>query len=87
MVVNLDDFYVNITNYFVAITKNAVANINFKVVSTSNGKILTSKNVRLNFALHTQDPRVNYQELVNQMPNMLAEVINKELEKLNLTVQ
>lgn len=29
----------------------------------------------------------NYQELVNQMPNMLAEVINKELEKLNLTVQ
>ncbi|ECZ8654088.1 hypothetical protein F8994_01415 [Campylobacter coli] len=87
VVVNLDDFYVNITNYFVAITKNAVANINFKVVSTSNGKILTSKNVRLNFALHAQDPRVNYQELVNQMPNMLTEVINKELEKLNLTVQ
>ncbi len=87
VVVNLDDFYVNITNYFVAITKNAVANINFKVVSTSNGKILTSKNVRLNFALHAEDPRVNYQELVNQMPNMLAEVINKELEKLNLTVQ
>ncbi|EAK4846922.1 hypothetical protein C3G49_06410 [Campylobacter coli] len=87
VVVNLDDFYVNITNYFVAITKNAVANINFKVVSTSNGKILTSKNVRLNFALHAEDPRINYQELVNQMPNMLAEVINKELGRLNLTAQ
>ncbi|HEB8061524.1 TPA: hypothetical protein RZJ77_000748 [Campylobacter coli] len=83
VVVNLDDFYVNITNYFVTITKNAVANINFKVVSTSNGKILTSKNVRLNFALHAEDPRINYQELVNQMPNMLAEVINKELGRLN----
>lgn len=87
VVVNLDDFYVNITNYFVTITKNAVANINFKVVSTSNGKILTSKNVRLNFALHAEDPRINYQELVNQMPNMLAEVINKELGRLNLTAQ
>ncbi|HEH5120401.1 TPA: hypothetical protein SG801_001225 [Campylobacter coli] len=87
VVINLDDFYVNITNYFVTITKNAVANINFKVVSTSNGKILISKNVKLNFALHAQDPRINYQELVNQMPNMLAEVINKELGKLNLTVQ
>ncbi|BEK37837.1 hypothetical protein B11476_15400 [Campylobacter coli] len=87
VVVNLDDFYVNITNYFVTITKNAVANINFKVVSTSNGKILTSKNVRLNFALHAEEPRINYQELVNQMPNMLAEVINKELGRLNLTAQ
>lgn len=87
VVVNLDDFYVNITNYLVTITKNAVANINFKVVSTSNGKILTSKNVRLNFALHVEDPRINYQELVNQMPNMLAEVINKELGRLNLTAQ
>ncbi len=87
VVVNLDDFYVNITNYFVTITKNAVANINFKVVSTNNGKILTSKNVRLNFALHAEDPRINYQELVNQMPNMLAEVINKELGRLNLTAQ
>ncbi|EAH8787791.1 hypothetical protein EWV11_01675 [Campylobacter jejuni] len=87
VVVNLDDFYVNITNYFVTITKNAVANINFKVVSTSNGKILTSKNVRLNFALHAEDPRINYQELVNQMPNMLAEVINKELGRLNLIAQ
>ncbi|EAH5484376.1 hypothetical protein EBL07_00295 [Campylobacter coli] len=87
VVVNLDDFYVNITNYFVTITKNAVANINFKVVSTSNGKILTSKNVRLNFALHAEDPRINYQELVNQMPNMLAEVINKDLGRLNLTAQ
>lgn len=87
VVVNLDEFYINITNYFIATTKNAVANVNFKVVSTSNGKIIASKNVKLSFALNAKDSKVNYQDILNQMPTMLSEVINKEIKRLNLSVQ
>lgn len=87
VVVNLDEFYINITNYFIATTKNAVANVNFKVVSTSNGKIIASKNVKLSFALNAKDSKVNYQDILNQMPTMLSEAINKEIKRLNLSVQ
>ncbi len=39
----LQDFYVNITNYFITTSKEGVANVNFKIISTSNGKILVAK--------------------------------------------
>lgn len=47
VVVNLQDFYVNITNYFITTSKEGVANVNFKIISTSNGKILVAKNAEL----------------------------------------
>ncbi|MGH2305572.1 hypothetical protein [Campylobacter taeniopygiae] len=84
IVVNLDDFYVNTTNYFITVTKDAVAKINFKIISLSNGKILQAKNVKLNFALDPKNSSKDYQNIIDQMPKMLSEVILKEVKTLTL---
>lgn len=86
IVVNLQDFYVNIINYFITTSKEGVANINFKIISTSNGKILTAKNAKLNLTLKDQDAKQNYQDIINQMPKMLANVIDNEIKKLKLVI-
>lgn len=49
VVVNLQDFYVNITNYFITTSKEGVANVNFKIISTSNGKNSCSKKCKIKF--------------------------------------
>ncbi|EHU6989756.1 hypothetical protein KZJ82_001266, partial [Campylobacter jejuni] len=84
VVVNLQDFYVNITNYFITTSKEGVASVNFKIISTSNGKILAAKNAKLNLILKDQDTKQNYQDIVNQMPKMLASVIDNEIKKLKI---
>ncbi|ECL3066628.1 hypothetical protein FSS38_04215, partial [Campylobacter jejuni] len=60
--------------------------VNFKIISTSNGKILAAKNAELNLTLKDQDTKQNYQDIVNQMPKMLASVIDNEIKKLKLTI-
>lgn len=82
IVINLDDFYVITTNYFIALTKDAVAKINFKIISLDNGKILKAKNVKLNFALDVKNLSKNYQNVIDEMPKMLSEVIDKEVKTL-----
>ncbi|HEF3528237.1 TPA: hypothetical protein R9119_000905, partial [Campylobacter jejuni] len=57
---------------------------NFKIISTSNGKILAAKNAKLNLILKDQDTKQNYQDIVNQMPKMLASVIDNEIKKLKI---
>ncbi|MGI7234241.1 hypothetical protein ACNGBC_08810, partial [Campylobacter jejuni] len=84
VVVNLQDFYVNITNYFIITSKEGVANVNFKIISTSNGKILVAKNAKLNLTLKNQDAKQNYQDIINQMPKMLADVIKNQIFHLKL---
>ncbi|EOH5765996.1 hypothetical protein ACL9V4_001646, partial [Campylobacter jejuni] len=84
VVVNLQDFYVNITNYFITTSKEGVASVNFKIISTSNGKILVAKNAKLNLTLKNQDAKQNYQDIVNQMPKMLADVIKNQIFHLKL---
>ncbi|EAJ7529936.1 hypothetical protein A0X68_06145, partial [Campylobacter jejuni] len=74
VVVNLQDFYVNIINYFITTSKEGVASVNFKIISTSNGKILSAKNAKLNLKLKSQDAKQNYQDMINQMPKMLADL-------------
>lgn len=86
VVVNLQDFYINITNYFITTSRKGMANINFKIISTSNGKILAAKNAELNFTLKDQDAKQNYQDIVNQMPKMLSDVIGNEIKKLKLAM-
>ncbi|MBZ7961663.1 hypothetical protein [Campylobacter molothri] len=83
IVINLDDFYVITTNYFITLTKDAVAKINFKIISLDNGKILKAKNVKLNFALDVKNLSKNYQNVIDEMPKMLSEVIDKEVNTLN----
>lgn len=63
-----------------------MASVNFKIISTSNGKILAAKNAKLNLTLKDQDTKQNYQDIVNQMPKMLASVIDNEIKKLKLTI-
>ncbi|EAL1697637.1 TPA_asm: hypothetical protein GD773_10100, partial [Campylobacter jejuni] len=58
--------------------------VNFKIISTSNGKILAAKNAKLNLILKDQDTKQNYQDIVNQMPKMLASVIDNEIKKLKI---
>ncbi|MBZ7930330.1 hypothetical protein H2256_06685 [Campylobacter sp. RM9929] len=82
IVINLDDFYVITTNYFITLTKDAVAKINFKIISLDNGKILKAKNVKLNFALDVKNLSKNYQNVIDEMPKMLSEVIDKEVNTL-----
>ncbi|MBZ7966396.1 hypothetical protein [Campylobacter molothri] len=82
IVINLDDFYVITTNYFITLTKDAVAKINFKIISLDNGKILKAKNVKLNFALDVKNLSKNYQNVIDEMPKMLSEVIDKEVKTL-----
>ncbi|MBZ7938047.1 hypothetical protein [Campylobacter molothri] len=82
IVINLDDFYVITTNYFITLTKDAVAKINFKIISLDNGKILKAKNVKLNFALNVKNLSKNYQNVIDEMPKMLSEVIDKEVKTL-----
>ncbi|MBZ7942575.1 hypothetical protein [Campylobacter molothri] len=82
IVINLDDFYVITTNYFITLTKDAVAKINFKIISLDNGKILKAKNVKLNFALDVKNLSKNYQNVIDEMPKMLSEVIDKEIKTL-----
>ncbi|EKB7881664.1 hypothetical protein OOY30_000069 [Campylobacter jejuni] len=84
VVVNLQDFYVNITNYFITTSKEGVASVNFKIISTSNGKILAAKNAELNLTLKDQDAKQNYQDIINQMPKMLADVIKNQIFHLKL---
>ncbi len=61
-----------------------MASVNFKIISTSNGKILAAKNAKLNLILKDQDTKQNYQDIVNQMPKMLASVIDNEIKKLKI---
>ncbi len=82
----MQDFYVNITNYFITTSKEGVANVNFKIISTSNGKNSCSKKCRIKLTLKNQDAKQNYQDIVNQMPKMLASVIDNEIKKLKLTI-
>ncbi|MBZ7955948.1 hypothetical protein [Campylobacter molothri] len=82
IVINLDNFYVITTNYFITLTKDAVAKINFKIISLDNGKILKAKNVKLNFALDVKNLSKNYQNVIDEMPKMLSEVIDKEVNTL-----
>lgn len=49
-------------------------------------KILVAKNAELNLTLKDQDAKQNYQDIVNQMPKMLASVIDNEIKKLKLTI-
>jgi len=85
VIINLQDFYVSITNYLITSTKEAVASVNFKIISTSNGQILVAKNAKLTLALKSQNAKQNYQAIQEQMPKMLAGVINNELRKLKLS--
>ncbi|ELD0249311.1 hypothetical protein QW000_001318, partial [Campylobacter jejuni] len=55
-----------------------------KIISTSNGKILAAKNAKLNLILKDQDTKQNYQDIVNQMPKMLASVIDNEIKKIKI---
>ncbi|VEG62448.1 Putative periplasmic protein [Campylobacter jejuni subsp. doylei] len=84
VVVNLQDFYVNIINYFITTSKEGVASVNFKIISTSNGKILSAKNAKLNLKLKSQDAKQNYQDMINQMPKMLADLIKNQIFHLKL---
>ncbi|HED6069278.1 TPA: hypothetical protein R5W22_000840, partial [Campylobacter jejuni] len=45
-----------------------------------------AKNAELNLTLKDQDAKQNYQDIVNQMPKMLASVIDNEIKKLKLTI-
>ncbi len=83
VVVNLQDFYVKITNYFITTTKRGVAEINLKIISTSNAKIISDKNIKLELSLKN-DTKVNVKELLNQMPEMLAKVVEKECKDLKI---
>ncbi|TKX31131.1 hypothetical protein [Campylobacter estrildidarum] len=79
IIVNLDDFYVITTNYFIAVTKNAIAKVNFKIISLDKGRVIVAKNARLSLALDAKDSKKNYQNVSEQMPKMLSKIINKEL--------
>ncbi|TKX30880.1 hypothetical protein [Campylobacter aviculae] len=79
IIVNLDDFYVNTTNYFITITKNAVAKVNFKIISLDKGRVIVAKNAKFSLALDVKDFKRNYQDVLEQMPKMLSKAINKEL--------
>lgn len=83
-IINLQDFYINSTNYFITKTQEGVAKINFKLLSTSNGKILVAKNIKLKLALKGKNTKENYQDIIKQMPKMLAQAIDKEIYKLKL---
>ncbi|MGM8991714.1 hypothetical protein ACTFES_01900, partial [Campylobacter jejuni] len=54
------------------------------IISTSNGKILAAKNAKLNLILKDQDAKQNYQDIINQMPKMLADVIKNQIFHLKL---
>ncbi|MBS4275849.1 hypothetical protein [Campylobacter vulpis] len=81
IVINLNEFYIELTNYFITQSTSAHANINFKLVSSSKG-LIKSKNIRLKLALKDQNTRQNLQSILNEMPQMLAEVIKKETKDL-----
>ena len=82
VVVNLQDFYINITNYFFTTTKEAVASVNFKIISTTNGKIKSAKNAKLSLALKELNFKQGYDFVLEQMPQMLAKAIEQEAKKL-----
>lgn len=84
IVINLNEFYINLTNYFIAQSTSAHANINLKIVSSSKG-LIKSKNIHLKLALNNnQDAKKNLEEVLNEMPQMLAEVIQKETRNLKI---
>ena len=82
--ISLDDFYINITDFFFTSLKNAYAKINVKIISTSTNKIVLAKNINLRLRLDSENPKDNYENLLSQMPTMLAEVVNKEGAKLKV---
>lgn len=47
-------------------------------------KILVAKNAKLNLTLKNQDAKQNYQDIINQMPKMLADVIKNQIFHLKL---
>ncbi|EPB3789257.1 hypothetical protein ACRGNJ_001442 [Campylobacter upsaliensis] len=81
IVINLNEFYIELTNYFITQSVSAHANINFKLISSSKG-LIKSKNIHLKLALKDHNTRENLQAILNEMPQMLAEVVKKETKGL-----
>lgn len=86
VVVNLEEFYVNITNYGFAKTHQGVAKINIKLLSIKDGKILIRKNIKLKLALKSPHAKENYENILKQMPKMLNQAIEKEFSRIKLKV-
>ena len=85
LVINLNDFYIELTNFLTASNKNAYVLLNYKIISTSTGKIISAKNVKLKLTLSKQaNSQKNYKEITEQMPLLLNKVLEKELKKLKL---
>lgn len=84
IMVSLDEFYVSITDFFFVVLKNAYAKINVKIIQANTGKIANAKNIDLRLRLDSRNPTQNYENLLSQMPQMLAEVVNEEGAKLKL---
>ncbi|MBM0637721.1 hypothetical protein LNU06_07135 [Campylobacter sp. VicNov18] len=84
MVVNLEEFYVNITHYGFVKTYQGMAKINVKLLSTKDAKILMAKNIKMKLALKSIHAQQNYQNILQQMPKMLNQAIEKEFSKLKI---
>lgn len=78
IVINLNEFYINTTNFFITKTKSANALINFKIIDVITGKIISSKKIKLKLSLDSYNEEQSYKLILDQMPKMLAEIIDKE---------
>lgn len=82
IVINLNDFYIQNTQFFFTQSTNAKAQINFKLISSTKG-LIKAKNIALRFALaKDKSAEQNYQKVLDEMPQMLTKVIAKESRSL-----
>ncbi|WP_323053681.1 MULTISPECIES: hypothetical protein [unclassified Campylobacter] len=82
LVITLNDFYIELTNFFIGSSQDAYALLNYKIISLSSGKIVSAKNVKLRLKLDKEkNAQENYKEVVSQMPLLLSKLIQKEVKK------
>lgn len=84
IVINLNDFYIETTNFIFTQNISAHAMINFKLIASTKG-LIKSKNISLKLTLDKdKNLEENYHKVLNEMPKMLADVISDETKSLKI---
>ncbi len=86
IVVSLEDFYISTWDFYLTKFQNAYAKVNIAIISASTNKIVSAKNVELRLRLDSKNSEENYQNLLLEMPTMLAQLVDEEGKYLKLGI-
>ncbi|WP_348518417.1 hypothetical protein [Campylobacter sp. CCS1377] len=82
IVINLDDFYIEITNYMLFDIKTVKTKLNYSIIDAKNQKIKQNRNLGIDFKIGESSQEKDYQKTLELLSKTISEEILTHSDKI-----